>query len=106
MLPSARLQVCPLGILREDGTIQNEISCQRLAEVALAYAKAGEQSPGSSTHAWLLQTCPLSLRAGPKANPALAPVGVLSLGAAEASTCPPHATPEEVAGTPDPSLWP
>ncbi|XP_075375590.1 delta-aminolevulinic acid dehydratase isoform X1 [Mycteria americana] len=29
------------GILREDGTIQNEISCQRLAEVALAYAKAG-----------------------------------------------------------------
>ncbi|KFW90711.1 Delta-aminolevulinic acid dehydratase, partial [Phalacrocorax carbo] len=28
------------GILREDGTIQNEISCQRLAEVALAYAKA------------------------------------------------------------------
>ncbi|XP_009324665.1 PREDICTED: delta-aminolevulinic acid dehydratase [Pygoscelis adeliae] len=35
------------GILREDGTIQNEISCQRLAEVALAYAKAGEESPGS-----------------------------------------------------------
>ncbi|KFW68737.1 Delta-aminolevulinic acid dehydratase, partial [Pygoscelis adeliae] len=31
------------GILREDGTIQNEISCQRLAEVALAYAKAGEE---------------------------------------------------------------
>ncbi|XP_057240903.1 delta-aminolevulinic acid dehydratase isoform X1 [Malurus melanocephalus] len=29
------------GILREDGTIQNELSCQRLAEVALAYAKAG-----------------------------------------------------------------
>ncbi|CAM9679846.1 unnamed protein product [Bubo scandiacus] len=29
------------GILRDDGTIQNEISCQRLAEVALAYAKAG-----------------------------------------------------------------
>lgn len=29
------------GILREDGTIQNEASCQRLAEVALAYAKAG-----------------------------------------------------------------
>ncbi|XP_028561528.2 delta-aminolevulinic acid dehydratase isoform X1 [Podarcis muralis] len=29
------------GILREDGTLQNETSCQRLAEVALAYAKAG-----------------------------------------------------------------
>ncbi|KAM8934770.1 delta-aminolevulinic acid dehydratase [Pelodytes ibericus] len=29
------------GILREDGTIQNEASCQRLAEVALAYARAG-----------------------------------------------------------------
>ncbi|XP_074871447.1 delta-aminolevulinic acid dehydratase isoform X1 [Carettochelys insculpta] len=29
------------GILRKDGTIQNEASCQRLAEVALAYAKAG-----------------------------------------------------------------
>ncbi|XP_069465893.1 delta-aminolevulinic acid dehydratase [Ambystoma mexicanum] len=29
------------GILRADGTIQNEASCQRLAEVALAYAKAG-----------------------------------------------------------------
>ncbi|XP_019365931.1 PREDICTED: delta-aminolevulinic acid dehydratase [Gavialis gangeticus] len=29
------------GILREDGTIQNEASCQRLAEVSLAYAKAG-----------------------------------------------------------------
>ncbi|XP_005994534.1 delta-aminolevulinic acid dehydratase [Latimeria chalumnae] len=29
------------GLLREDGTITNEASCQRLAEVALAYAKAG-----------------------------------------------------------------
>ncbi|XP_053328449.1 delta-aminolevulinic acid dehydratase [Spea bombifrons] len=29
------------GILREDGTIQNELSCERLAEVALAYARAG-----------------------------------------------------------------
>ncbi|KAM6243849.1 delta-aminolevulinic acid dehydratase isoform 2-T3 [Porphyrio hochstetteri] len=29
------------GILREDGTIQNETSCLRLAEVALAYARAG-----------------------------------------------------------------
>lgn len=29
------------GILRPDGTLQNELSCQRLAEVALAYAKAG-----------------------------------------------------------------
>ncbi|XP_029469243.1 delta-aminolevulinic acid dehydratase isoform X1 [Rhinatrema bivittatum] len=29
------------GILREDGTLQNEASCRRLAEVALAYAKAG-----------------------------------------------------------------
>ncbi|XP_010142991.1 PREDICTED: delta-aminolevulinic acid dehydratase, partial [Buceros rhinoceros silvestris] len=28
------------GILREDGTIQKERSCQRLAEVALAYAEA------------------------------------------------------------------
>ncbi|KFP41023.1 Delta-aminolevulinic acid dehydratase, partial [Chlamydotis macqueenii] len=37
------------GILREDGTIQNETSCQRLAEVALAYAKAGEGGCGDST---------------------------------------------------------
>ncbi|XP_063172338.1 delta-aminolevulinic acid dehydratase [Candoia aspera] len=29
------------GLLRQDGTLQNEASCQRLAEVALAYAKAG-----------------------------------------------------------------
>nr|XP_020664846.1 delta-aminolevulinic acid dehydratase [Pogona vitticeps] len=29
------------GILRQDGTLQNEASCRRLAEVALAYAKAG-----------------------------------------------------------------
>ncbi|XP_044296021.1 delta-aminolevulinic acid dehydratase isoform X1 [Varanus komodoensis] len=29
------------GILREDGTLQNEASCRRLAEVAVAYAKAG-----------------------------------------------------------------
>ncbi|KFV64552.1 Delta-aminolevulinic acid dehydratase, partial [Dryobates pubescens] len=29
------------GILRADGSIQNELSCQRLAEVALAYARAG-----------------------------------------------------------------
>ncbi|CAJ0968522.1 unnamed protein product [Ranitomeya imitator] len=29
------------GILREDGSIQNETSCQRLAEVAVAYARAG-----------------------------------------------------------------
>ncbi|XP_062929945.1 delta-aminolevulinic acid dehydratase [Mobula hypostoma] len=29
------------GILREDGTLNNEASCHRLAEVALAYAKAG-----------------------------------------------------------------
>ncbi|XP_053138254.1 delta-aminolevulinic acid dehydratase [Hemicordylus capensis] len=29
------------GLLREDGTLQNEASCQRLAEVALAYARAG-----------------------------------------------------------------
>ncbi|NWR34108.1 HEM2 dehydratase, partial [Tachuris rubrigastra] len=33
------------GILREDGTIQNELSCQRLAEVALAYAKAAGARP-------------------------------------------------------------
>ncbi|CAM9269425.1 unnamed protein product, partial [Lampetra planeri] len=31
------------GILRADGTLDNEASCQRLAEVALAYAKAGCQ---------------------------------------------------------------
>uniref|UniRef100_A0A8D0DFW5 Delta-aminolevulinic acid dehydratase n=1 Tax=Salvator merianae TaxID=96440 RepID=A0A8D0DFW5_SALMN len=29
------------GILRQDGSIQNEASCRRLAEVALCYAKAG-----------------------------------------------------------------
>uniref|UniRef100_A0A8C7W4C7 Delta-aminolevulinic acid dehydratase n=1 Tax=Oncorhynchus mykiss TaxID=8022 RepID=A0A8C7W4C7_ONCMY len=29
------------GILREDGTLDNGASCQRLAEVALAYARAG-----------------------------------------------------------------
>ncbi|XP_006640610.3 delta-aminolevulinic acid dehydratase isoform X1 [Lepisosteus oculatus] len=29
------------GILREDGSLDNEASCRRLAEVALAYAKAG-----------------------------------------------------------------
>eukprot|EP00062_Callorhinchus_milii_P014823 gi/632964411/ref/XP_007898386.1/ PREDICTED: delta-aminolevulinic acid dehydratase isoform X1 [Callorhinchus milii] len=29
------------GILREDGTLNNEASCQRLSEVTLAYAKAG-----------------------------------------------------------------
>ncbi|KAM3825636.1 delta-aminolevulinic acid dehydratase isoform 2-T3 [Vipera latastei] len=29
------------GLLRQDGTLQNEASCRRLAEVALAYAKAG-----------------------------------------------------------------
>lgn len=47
---------CPLpdsfflaGILREDGTIQNEASCQRLAEVALAYAQAGEQCLAAAT---------------------------------------------------------
>ena len=32
-----------LGILRENGTINNEASIARLAEVALAYAKAGCQ---------------------------------------------------------------
>lgn len=37
------------GILREDGTIQNEASCQRLAEVALAYAQAGEQCLAAAT---------------------------------------------------------
>jgi len=30
-----------LGILYEDGTIDNDASIKRLAEVAVAYAKAG-----------------------------------------------------------------
>lgn len=30
------------GILNDDGTLNNDASCLRLAEVALAYAKAGE----------------------------------------------------------------
>ena len=34
-----------VGILNKDGTIDNEKSIQRLAEVALAYAKAGELGP-------------------------------------------------------------
>ena len=37
---SCMLFLC-VGILYEDGTIANECSIQRLAEVALAYAKAG-----------------------------------------------------------------
>uniref|UniRef100_A0A8C0U5Y3 Delta-aminolevulinic acid dehydratase n=1 Tax=Cyanistes caeruleus TaxID=156563 RepID=A0A8C0U5Y3_CYACU len=47
LLTACDVCLCPYtshghcGILREDGTIQNELSCQRLAEVALAYAKAG-----------------------------------------------------------------
>lgn len=32
----------PTGILREDGTLDNAASCNRLGEVALAYARAGE----------------------------------------------------------------
>lgn len=32
----------PPGILREDGTLDNAASCNRLGEVALAYARAGE----------------------------------------------------------------
>lgn len=34
--------VCPAGLLSENGSFQAEESRQRLAEVALAYAKAGE----------------------------------------------------------------
>ncbi|KAM4664858.1 delta-aminolevulinic acid dehydratase [Discoglossus pictus] len=47
VLIACDLCLCPYtshghcGILREDGTIQNEASCQRLADVALAYARAG-----------------------------------------------------------------
>lgn len=33
-----------VGILCEDGTINNEASIQRLAEVSLAYAKAGKKT--------------------------------------------------------------
>ena len=32
------------GILNDDGTLNNDASCQRLAEVALAYARAGKSS--------------------------------------------------------------
>lgn len=32
----------PLGILNEDGTLDNDASCLRLAEVAVSYARAGE----------------------------------------------------------------
>ena len=32
------------GILRENGTLDNEASIARLAEVAVAYAKAGSAS--------------------------------------------------------------
>ena len=42
------------GILRADGSIENAPSIQRLAEVALAYAKAGQ-----SKFANLLHYCPL-----------------------------------------------
>lgn len=31
----------PVGILNDDGTLNNDASCLRLAEVALAYAQAG-----------------------------------------------------------------
>lgn len=30
-----------VGILNDDGTLNNDASCLRLAEVALAYARAG-----------------------------------------------------------------
>ena len=40
---SCMLSLC-VGILYEDGTIANEPSIQRLAEVALAYAKAGNDA--------------------------------------------------------------
>lgn len=32
----------PAGILNDDGTLNNDASCLRLAEVALAYAQAGK----------------------------------------------------------------
>lgn len=32
------------GILNDDGSINNDASCLRLAEIALAYAQAGEPS--------------------------------------------------------------
>ena len=37
--------VLPVGILYEDGTINNADSISRLAEVAVAYAKAGNADP-------------------------------------------------------------
>lgn len=68
------------GILREDGTIQNEASCQRLAEVALAYAQAGEQCLAAATTRGSCHfACPLSLNSQPKNKPCLAPVGGLPL---------------------------
>lgn len=32
----------PAGILNDDGTLNNDASCLRLAEVAVAYARAGK----------------------------------------------------------------
>lgn len=36
------LSLGPAGILNDDGTLNNDASCLRLAEVAVAYARAGE----------------------------------------------------------------
>nr|XP_034987932.1 delta-aminolevulinic acid dehydratase isoform X2 [Zootoca vivipara] len=59
------------GILREDGTLQNETSCQRLAEVALAYAEAGNgiQQPFPS------RSCPYG--AGARTEGLLPPLRLL-----------------------------
>lgn len=34
--------ICPAGILNDDGTLNNDASCLRLAEVAVSYAQAGK----------------------------------------------------------------
>ncbi|XP_010116779.1 PREDICTED: delta-aminolevulinic acid dehydratase, partial [Chlamydotis macqueenii] len=70
------------GILREDGTIQNETSCQRLAEVALAYAKAGGESPGSATRVGSRGFAPSHF---PLAHPLSSQVSVMSYSAKFAS---------------------
>lgn len=65
--------------------MQNELSCQRLVEVALAYAKAGGEpqavTPQFSSH----RAATLWLWADPKINWAWLQLGVLP--------CPPHAVP-------------
>lgn len=40
----------PAGIMNDDGTLNNDASCLRLAEVALAYARAGKSSMFRNKH--------------------------------------------------------